>query len=719
MRLRQVLLLLALFLLLGVWSCLGGGNPAMSQAADAVIYDDALRSGWAASTYNDAVVDSNSTGRVYQGAHAIAITYNGGWAGVWLANWASSLDASDYDTLRFWIHGGAAGGYPVIFTFHFENDIDIVETVTPVTDTWTQVEASLLGHASLRLQGIEIFNNSNSAHPTFYVDQIVLVDTGATPSPTTPPSGGPALSVDVAADRRAISPYIYGMNFAGEALAEELRLPVRRWGGNSTTRYNWQINVHNTGADWYFENVPNAADGAADAFVAQDRRTETRSLLTMPLLGWTPTRRLDAHPYDCAFKVSKYGPQDSVDQWDTDCGNGLVGGNPLTGNDPHDTSAVITETFVTAWIQHLVAEYGTAANGGVQFYNLDNEPMLWGDTHRDVHPGETTAAELCDKAYTYAAAIKAADPSAQTLGPVTWGWCAYFCSDAGDCCSPNPASTNPDNGRFTEWYLEQMRAYEIAHGVRLLDYLDLHYYPQASGVALSGPGNAETQALRLRSTRSLWDPTYIDESWISDTTDKPIQMIPRMKEWVAANYPGTKLAITEYNWGALEHINGALAQVDVLGIFGREGLDLATLWGPPDADDPGAFAFRMYRNYDGQGSAFGDVSIRAVSADQGRLAIYAAQRTSDAALTLLVINKTAQPLSSTLTITGFASPIAVQTYRYSAANLNAIVRDPDQTLLIGDFVRSYPANSITLYVVKPGAPATRYALYLPLILRAQ
>ena len=93
--------------------------------------------------------------------------------------------------------------------------------------------------------------------------------------------------------------------------------------------------------------------------------------------------------------------------------------------------------------------------------------------------------------------------------------------------------------------------------------------------------------LRLRSTRSLWDPTYADESWIADVQDGPyVRLIPRMRDWVNANYPGTKLAVTEYNWGGLESINGALAQADVLGIFGREGLDLATIWGPPSTGQP-------------------------------------------------------------------------------------------------------------------------------------
>src|SRR5204863_2203380 len=119
--------------------------------------------------------------------------------------------------------------------------------------------------------------------------------------------------------------------------------------------------------------------------------------------------------------------------------------------------------------------------------------------------------------------------------------------------------------------------------------VDLHFYPQ-DGEALVPAGDAVLQAVRLRSTRSLWDPTYTDESWIADT----VRLIPRMREWVANNYPGTKLAITEYNWGGLEDINGALAQADILGIFGREGLDLATIWDPPSFSQPGAFAFRMY-----------------------------------------------------------------------------------------------------------------------------
>ena len=100
------------------------------------------------------------------------------------------------------------------------------------------------------------------------------------------------------------------------------------------------------------------------------------------------------------------------------------------------------------------------------------------------------------------------------------------------------------------------------------------------------------QLLRNRSTRSLWDPNYVDESWIASTgiNGGKVNLINLMKNWVNTYYPGTKIGITEYNWGAEGHMNGATTQADIWGIFGREGLDLANRWTTPDdrlADLPG------------------------------------------------------------------------------------------------------------------------------------
>src|SRR5205085_9101147 len=100
-----------------------------------------------------------------------------------------------------------------------------------------------------------------------------------------------------------------------------------------------------------------------------------------------------------------------------------------------------------------------------------------------------------------------------------------------------------------------------------VDVLDIHYYPQGTNIALSEDESAGTAALRLRSTRSLWDPTYIDESWIGSV----VKLVPRMKDIIARKAPGTKLAITEWNWGDGAGVSAGLATAEVLALFGREG----------------------------------------------------------------------------------------------------------------------------------------------------
>lgn len=545
-----------------------------------------------------------------------------------------------------------------------------------------------------------------------------------------------ALTVDVAAGRKPISPYIYGLNFAKPAFADEIDLPVRRWGGNHTTRYNWQGNFLNHASDWFFHNNTHYdpytfAVQTADQWVQQNKNTGAESLVTVPMMGYVAK---DGSPNTCGFNVLQYGPQDDVDNESgyPDCGNGLWGGAPITGTDPLDTSLVVTQSFASGWVSHLVATHGAANNGGVKFYALDNEPELWSETHRDAHPGAQRYDELLTRSLAYGAAIKAADAGAQVFGYASFGWSGYWYSRYDtETAAQNGYTYFPDyathgNQYQLEWYLQQMASYEQTNGLRLLDYLDLHFYPQ-NGVDLTLAGDAAQQALRLRSVRALWDPTYIDESWIggSDQLDdwRKVQLIPRMYDWVDTYYPGTKLALTEYNWGGLEHINGALAQADILGLFGREGLDFAALWNYPDAtlgyDQfealPGAFAFRIYRNYDGNGGKFGDASVAASSADQSQLAIYAAHRTSDWALTLVVINKTGGALTGDVALSGFAPAAAAQVYRYSAANLNAIVPQANQPVGAGGFSASFPANSITLVVIPPATPPLR--LFLPLVRR--
>ena len=473
---------------------------------------------------------------------------------------------------------------------------------------------------------------------------------------------GPALSVDANADRHPIDPRIYGLNFADRALARRIDLPVDRWGGNTTDAYNWQLGSANTGSDYYYENVADCWNEAHSwcaggkvlgyvEFVNKDRAVGADSLMTLPMMGHVAKDAKLAHPFTCGFPATVFGSQDSFDPFDRNCGNGLQGGSPLP-SDPARDGKPVGASYSAAWVRNLVNRYGGAAAGGVSLYELGNEPALWSHTHRDMHPQATTYDELWAKSRDYAEAVKDADPAAEVVGFSEWGWPNYFCSGA-DHVEQGCSASSPDRAAhggvpLVEWLLRRMRAHERRNGTRLLDYIDVHYYRQ---------GGTTTDV-----TRSLWDPTYTDPSWIGER----IRLIPRMKEWVADNYRHTKLAITEYNLSVPgDAVTNGLIQADVLGIFAREGLDLATRWGMPDDGDRIDDAFRLYRDYDGAGAKFGNVWIRSTSADQGRLAVYGARRGAAGDYTVMVINKTAQELTSRLDLAGIAPGGSAEVYRWT------------------------------------------------------
>ncbi len=666
--------LAALVLVLGL-------SPAVRASAATItwpVYTDKIEWGLEAWSWNG-VYDYSSTSPVANGTTAIAATFTSGWAAVYLHS-NVHIYTDSMQTLRFFIHGGSTGGQQLSVGVDGLNGAAPATTtrvsVVPRANAWTLVEIPLSQFGVVQIiKGVFWSDPTGNSQPTFYVDDVSVVGVAPAPDPS-----GPVLRVDAGADRHPISRHAYGMNYADEPIASLMRIPLNRRGGNSTTRYNWRNATRNAAADWFFENLPEDAtdpttlpDGSAtDLFVDANRRTRTDSLLTIPLIGWTPKAR----ERTCGFSVTKYGPQQSTDPFAPDCGNGIrPDGSPVTGNDPRDTSIAIDPTFVGDWVRHLVGRYGPASSGGVLFYNFDNEPDIWNGTHRDVHPQPTTAQEIIDATIAYGAALKAADPSAKTVGPAYWGW-ENFTAMAAE-------------------YLDKLNAYEKQTGVRVLDYLDVHCYPGASGVAFSAVGDDRQEALRLRSTRMLWDTTYVEEGW----ENRVKAILPTMRALVDQHYPGTKLACTEYNWGAPDNIDGALAQAEVLGIFGRDGMELASIWGTVDAQNTLGFAFRMYRNYNGNGAGFGDTSVRATSGDPSKLSVFAAARQSDGALTVMVINKLTTDQTTTVSLTHFRPASRAQVYRFSGSRPGAIERQPDLRFSTTGVTATFPGRSVSLLVI--------------------
>jgi len=379
-----------------------------------------------------------------------------------------------------------------------------------------------------------------------------------------------------------------------------------------------------------------------------------------------------------------------------------------TTNDPNDANFLTSVLFQQAYVQHLTNRWGVSTNGGVRYYFMDNEHSIWFGTHQDVHPVGPTMQEIWTDMLTYASMVKATDPNALVCGPEEWGWNGYLYSgydqqwagqqygQLGYYPSPNTYPDRTANGGwdYMPWLLNHFQQYNITNHQRLLDYFTLHCYPQEGSVS----GNAvdlATELLRNQSTRVFWDTNYVDPSWVNSV----IALIPRMKSWVTTNYPGTKIGITEYNWGAEAYMNGATAQADILGILGREGLDLATRWTTPATNTPTYLSMKMYRNYDGGKSTFGDTSIQAVVPNPDNLAAFAAVRSSDGALTVMVINKdpnNATPI--TVNLTNFNATGTVQRWQLTSAT-NVIGQLANLKLTNGVLNDMVPAQSITLYVL--------------------
>ncbi|GHH01076.1 GH44 family glycoside hydrolase EpsB [Comamonas sp. JC664] len=506
------------------------------------------------------------------------------------------------------------------------------------------------------------------------------------------------MTIDCTAPGHRISPLIYGIAFDGltekkDKHQYEVGATSRRWGGNPTSRYNWKLGgTWNTANDWFFQNVDIGV--SYDDFLESNRKHGMSSALTVPMLGWVAK---DAK--SVGFPVIRFGPQQ---QEDNGSGNGLArDGTPLKPGAPTLTSTEASPEFIAEWIQAIRKKDQERGQRSVQMYILDNEPMLWNSTHRDVHPEPLTYDGLLERTIAYGTAVRKADPEGLIAGPAEWGWTNYLWSAADFAPGKMPHSDRRAHGNvpLLPWYLRQLREHEKKTGVKLLDIVDLHFYPQSNvGVGLEGNTDPATNARRIRSTRGLWDPTYKDESWIGE----PIRLIPRMKEWIADNAPGLRISIGEYNFGAFRHMSGGLAQAEALGRFAQENIYSAYFWQYPTEGSPVFWAFRAFRNFDGKGGRFQDMWVPAKAAEG--TSVFASRDEAGGKLVAVVLNfDPDQAAQAQIELKGCGTLDSVRVLGYSGAPGGFTEQTPGAKAA-GSLTQRLPPYSMTvldLTVKKP------------------
>jgi hypothetical protein len=502
--------------------------------------------------------------------------------------------------------------------------------------------------------------------------------------------------VDAAADVKPISRFIYGINqfhLVQDGMNGHFsNLTFNRLGGNRLTDYNWTNNASNAGNDYHFESddylvmgplfkgVADSPGGACIPSIHASAQHNAALLLTIPINGFVSAHKLptpnDVRKIPDYFKAEFRSEQPRKNA-------------PFTLTPDPDSPIIYEDEFVN-WVK---TKYPYAESDPIHpiWFSLDNEPDLWQSTHLEVHPDPVTYAEVVRKNIDYAAAAKDVMPGTLIFGPVDYGWHGMqTLQDAPD-----------GNGRdWLDFYLDQMAAAEKKAGKRLLDVLDVHYYPEATGngVRIMGsPNNTPpVAAARVQATRSLWDPSFTETSWITEkSTHGPIRLLPLLQEKIAAHYPGTKLALTEYEFGGGDDISGAIAQADALGIFGVQGLFAAALW--PGRHIPfSSAAFDMYRNFDGNNGSFGDISVKAQTSNIEDSAIYASKDSANpGTMVIVVINRTDQPQPTQLHLHNAGPFKHAQVFQFTSA---APKPQPDGDIPVNDgqtLDYTMPARSIS------------------------
>ncbi|MEZ4328227.1 MAG: glycoside hydrolase family 44 protein [Polyangiales bacterium] len=489
------------------------------------------------------------------------------------------------------------------------------------------------------------------------------------------------LEIDSTMDRRAISPFIYGSNQVDED--DTHGVTIGRIGGNRWTAYNWETNASNAGSDYLYQNDTYLGGGSLPGGAVANNVTPLHddgldALLTVPIAGWVAADTDGPTPNDGSGRDNgRFLPV-------------LASGGDPGGAPRLNDGTVYTDEFVD-WVRRTLMPNGTV------FFSLDNEPDLWSSTHAEIHPTGVTYTELVERNVDHATAITRVVPDAVVFGPVNYGYAGFM----------NLQSASDAAGRdFIDFYLGAMSDAEDDAGRRLVDVLDVHWYPEARGanVRITEDDSSDPVAdARMQAPRSLWDPSFTETSWITDCcSGGPIRLIPRLQEKIDVHYPGTGLAITEYNYGAAGHISGGVAQADVLGIFGREGLFAAMWW---QLSEDRAFvdgAFEMFRDFDGDGGRFGDTSISASTSDVARVSVYASvDAASSGRMVVVAINRAGQPLSAGIRIAHTRRFRSARVFRLTAASSSPVPDTAATLTLTNALTVMLPARSVTTMELLP------------------
>lgn len=434
------------------------------------------------------------------------------------------------------------------------------------------------------------------------------------------------VAIDTSLDRKAISRYIYGIN--DTVSLSGVRATALNQSGNDFMTYNWENNYSNAGESYLAANRDVISDRynrqGADPAVAVD------GLITMANYNHIDFK-IASLPTIGYVAADNYGPllNSEVapsDRW------------IKTYTEKSDEYSLYPDknddaVYIDEYLNYIINYYGKSAFGGMSAYSVGGDPSVWSKEFPLASDG-FTVEDYMTRTIDMAEMVKKADSNALVIGGgfASVESCSSFAENAGWNKYKN------DYNWFVDFYLDELNKASQQSGKRLLDVIDIKYFPEEKteyGISIISETSAEANKMRIQAVRALWDGSYSKEG----ENKEFFPLLPTFQASINEYYPGTKLAVTEYNFGGGNNITGGIAQVEALGCFAEEGVFLACL--SPDKNDDTMYqysAINLFTNYDGNGGEFGDVSVRAEN-DNTELCSSFAAIDNEGVLNVVLTNK--------------------------------------------------------------------------------
>lgn len=459
-------------------------------------------------------------------------------------------------------------------------------------------------------------------------------------------NGQVIVAVDLSKSTHPVSPYLYGRNNSlsgnpGSGFTPEwtklkdagVRF-FREGGGNNSTKYNWRLKI-SSHPDWYNNVYANDWGFAAESL--QREIPSAQGMWSFQLIG--KAAKTNANNFnDWGYNNSQW--------WEGVAQNLAGGGEPKTSGGTKALKEGNPELYLQNWtadsttliLDHWFNNLGLNKEK-LQYWSMDNEPEIWNGTHDDVMPTQLSAEEFMQRYFEVAKKARAKHPEIKLLGPVPaneWQW--Y-----------NWSSTISSGGRnypWLEYFIKRVAEEQEATGVRLLDVLDIHFYP--------GSANA---AQIVQYHRVYFDTDYVypeangvknvSGSWNANENKEYI--LQRCKVWLET-YMGTdhgvNFSVSETGISEVNPKTSAVWYGSTIGEFMKHPeMEVFTPWSWHKGMWEVLHLFSRYNKTE---------YIQATSSEEEFVSAYPTLNTSEDSLTVVLINRAASTAKSiTLNFNGF------------------------------------------------------------------